>query len=555
MIDKKIPTEVPEKGIAAEAEIRGATGTKERAGAIGITAGEGNFAVRVEGMKRRSGDYRVPDWSSSKLDGSYSESTQGTVGMSWITPRGYIGLAFTHLESKYGLPGHNHEYEGCHPHGTHLHCGGHDHGDEDGHDHDHGAEGGGLPYVKLRSNRTDLRAEYLDPFAGIEKIRLRGGLTDYQHQEIEGGEVGTTFKNRGYDLRLEAQHNRRLARRGGHADVLQRFPRGRRGSLPAAQQDARQRHLPAGGIQAGRLALRAGRAPGLADGFAQGGAPRSSLSGTSLSAAAIWNFAPEYSAALSLSRSQRLPTAQELYAKGVHLATNTYEIGNAGLGRETSHNIDLTLRKHSGATTFSASVFHNRVKNYIYANTLDRYEDFRLIEYTQRDAEFTGVEGELRHQFTPVFSAAVFGDYVRGKLTGGDGNLPRIPAARAGLRGNFVAAVVGRRRVRARVLAEGHRRLREQHARLQPGQRRRGLSRQLRLDRLRGLPARHQPAEQAGLQPCLVHLLGGAAAWPQRAAGHAPDVLVAAGGRGGGPVLCSRVPPPGGATQRRSPPC
>ena len=84
-------------------------------------------------MKRRSGDYRVPDWSSSKLDGSYSESTQGTVGMSWITPRGYIGLAFTHLESKYGLPGHNHEYEGCHPHGTHLHCGGHhDHGDGDG---------------------------------------------------------------------------------------------------------------------------------------------------------------------------------------------------------------------------------------------------------------------------------------------------------------------------------------------------------------------------------------------------------------------------------------
>ena len=141
VIDKKIPTEVPEKGIAAEAEIRGATGTKERAGAIGITAGEGNFAVRVEGMKRRSGDYRVPDWSSSKLDGSYSESTQGTVGMSWITPRGYIGLAFTHLESKYGLPGHNHEYEGCHPHGTHLHCGGHDHGDEDGHDHDHGAGG------------------------------------------------------------------------------------------------------------------------------------------------------------------------------------------------------------------------------------------------------------------------------------------------------------------------------------------------------------------------------------------------------------------------------
>ena len=381
MIDKKIPTEVPEKGIAAEAEIRGATGTKERAGAIGITAGEGNFAVRVEGMKRRSGDYRVPDWSSSKLDGSYSESTQGTVGMSWITPRGCIGLAFTHLESKYGLPGHNHEYEGCHPHGTHLHCGGHDHGDEDGHDHDHGAEGGGLPYVKLRSNRTDLRAEYLDPFAGIEKIRLRGGLTDYQHQEIEGGEVGTTFKNRGYDLRLEAQH----AVAGWRGVV------GMQTSYSDFRADGEEAFLPRSKTRANGIFLL--EEYKLADWRFELGArqdwqtvspraARRSLSGTSLSAAAIWNFAPEYSAALSLSRSQRLPTAQELYAKGVHLATNTYEIGNAGLGRETSHNIDLTLRKHSGATTFSASVFHNRVKNYIYANTLDRYEDFRLIEYT-----------------------------------------------------------------------------------------------------------------------------------------------------------------------------
>ena len=138
--------------------------------------------------------------------------------------------------------------------------------------------------------------------------------------------------------------------------------------------------------------------------------------------------------ALSLSRSQRLPTAQELYADGVHLATNTYEIGNADLGKETSHNIDLTLRKHEGDTTFSLSAFHNRVKNYIYANTLDQYEDFRLIEYAQHDAQFTGIEGEVRHQFNKVFSAGVFGDYVRGKLTGGDGNLPRIPAARVGVR-------------------------------------------------------------------------------------------------------------------------
>jgi len=438
VLDRKIPTAVPEKGVEAEAEVRGATGTGERAGTVGITAGTGEFAVRVEGLKRRSDDYKVPDWPGGELEGSYSKSSQGTVGLSWVTPRGYVGVAYTYLESEYGLPGHNHEYEGCHPHGTHLHCGGHDHGHggHDDHDHDHEHEEEDPPYVKLRSNRVDLRAEYTEPFAGFEKIRFRGGLTDYQHQEIEGGEVGTTFKNRGYDARLELEHKPLYGWRGvvGIQNAFSDFSAdGEEAFLPRSDTRSMGIFL----LEEYKLAdwrFELGARQDWQRISPEGDHPRSNQSGTSLSASAIWDFAPQYSIALSLSRSQRLPSAQELYADGVHLATNTYEIGNPDLGKETSRNIDLTLRKHEGDTTFSLSAFHNRVKNYIYANTLDQFEDFRLIEYTQRDAEFTGLEGELRHQFTKVFSAAVFGDYVRGKLTGGGGNLPRIPAARLGVR-------------------------------------------------------------------------------------------------------------------------
>ncbi|MCD0506035.1 TonB-dependent receptor domain-containing protein [Bordetella petrii] len=440
VLDRKIPTAIPERGVEAQAEVRGATGTGERAGAVGITAGTGQFAVRVEGLKRRADDYNVPDWPGGELEGSYSESTQGTVGMSWVTPRGYVGVAYTYLESEYGLPGHSHEYEGCHPHGTHLHCGGHDHdhghGGEEDHDHDHDHEHEDPPYVKLRSDRVDLRAEYADPFAGFEKIRFRGGLTDYEHREIEGGETATTFKNRGYDARLELEHKPLYGWHGvvGIQNAYSDFSaEGEEAFLPRSQTRSTGIFL----LEEYRLGdwrFEVGARQDWQRISPEGDNERSSQSGTSLSAAAIWDFAPQYSVALSLSRSQRLPSAQELYADGVHLATNTYEIGNPDLDKETSHNIDLTLRKHSGDTTFSLSAFHNRVKNYIYANTLDQYEDFRLIEYTQRDAEFTGIEGEVRHQFTKVFSAAVFGDYVRGKLTGGDGNLPRIPAARLGVR-------------------------------------------------------------------------------------------------------------------------
>lgn len=76
---------------------------------------------------------------------------------------------------------------------------------------------------------------------------------------------------------------------------------------------------------------------------------------------------------------------------------------------------------------------HNEIDGYIYAKTLDQYGDFRLIQYTQQDATFDGVEGQTAYQFNPNYKATVFGNYVRAKLDRG-GNLPRIPSAKIGAR-------------------------------------------------------------------------------------------------------------------------
>ncbi|WP_245153742.1 TonB-dependent receptor domain-containing protein [Allopusillimonas ginsengisoli] len=444
VVDNKIPQAIPEKGVEGFAEVRGATGSRERAGAVGVTAGEGNVAVHVEGVKRRSGDYRVPGWTHSRVAGSYEEGNTGSVGISWIGSRGYTGIAYTQTHSKYGLPGHSHEYEGCHPHGTHLHCGGHDHDDEhdehDHHDHahgDHDHDDHAVPFVRLDSRRLDLRSEYRDPFAGFSNVRFRGGYTDYKHDEIEGTTVATTFKNRGYDARLELEH-RPVA--GWHGVLGLQSARSTFSAL------GEERFVPKTVTRSNGIFLleqyhlddwrfELGARQDWQNVSPDSSQPASRLRGTSFSAGAVWDFAPQYALAVSLSRSQRLPSAQELYANGLHMATNTYELGNPGLAAETSRNIDLTLRKQEGDARFSLTVFHNRIKNYIFANTLDRYEDFRLIEYTQRNARFTGVEGEASYRFNRHLTAGVFGDLVHGKLFSG-ADLPRIPAARAGVRVN-----------------------------------------------------------------------------------------------------------------------
>lgn len=438
VLDRRIPTAIPERGVEGSVELRGNTAAREAAGAFEVTAGAGNIAIHAEGLKRDARDYRVGDgWAGGRrVDGSYNETETGSLGLSWIGERGYLGVAWTRQRNEYGLPGHAHDLEDCHTHGNSLHCGGHDGDDED--DHDHADEGGGVPYVKLDSERWDLRGEYREPFAGISRLRVRASHTRYRHDEIEDGAVSTRFRNNASEGRVELQH----APLGGWRGVfgLQTTRRdfsaiGEEAYVPPTLTRRHGAFLIEEYIT-GDWRFEAGLRHEWQQVEVDADARDRSHRGNSLSLGAVWNFAPDYALGLSLARAQRLPTAEELYADGLHMATRTIERGNADLKAETSHNIDLSLKKLAGATTFNLSVFHNRVNDFIYAHTLDALEGVQLIEYAQRDAIFTGVEGQVRQQLDRVFGLTLFGDYVRARLAGGDGDrdLPRIPAHRVGLR-------------------------------------------------------------------------------------------------------------------------
>ncbi|MDG2527818.1 TonB-dependent receptor domain-containing protein [Caulobacter endophyticus] len=439
LIDRKIPTQVPPLGGDGVAEVRFGSGDNERAGVVGLTAGVGQFAVRIEAAERKTDDYEVPDFESSTVPGSFNRTSTATLGLSWIGSRGYLGAAYTQQNSKYGLPGHTHEYESCHPHGTSLHCGGHDdhdHGDEEDHDHEH--EDHGVPIVDLLSKRLDVRGEINDPFAGVERIRLRAGYTDYRHHEKEEGVIATTFGNEGYDARVEVQH----APIGGVRGVV---------GMQVGKSDfsaiGEEAFIPQSRTKTTALFVVEEYVAGdwRFEGALRQEWQEASAEGRvdtdhkpfSASAAASWTFTPGYVASLSVARSQRAPSAQELYARGVHLATNTYEIGSAGLDVETAASVELGLRKTQGATTFSASAYRYAYDGYIYADTLDRYEDFRLVRYSQDDATFTGLEGQVTQKLKPWLSVTAFGDYVRAKLKDGGGNLPRVPAGRLGARSDL----------------------------------------------------------------------------------------------------------------------
>ena len=441
VLDNKIPTAVPANGIEGSAQLQGSTADGQAAGAFSLTgatpvkSGDGTLVLHAEGVARNAGDYRVGSgWGQgSKVAGSFNRTDTGSLGLSWVTDKGYLGLAYTRQTANYGLPGHNHSFEGCHTHGDHLHCGNHG-----GDGHDHGAsETGSVPVVNLISERWDLRGEWRQPTAGVAAVRLRGGFTDYHHDEVEDGQVATSFKNRAHDLRLEVEHEPIAGWRGtlGLQTMQRRFSAQgeeayiqptdtRRDSLYLLEEYRWQDWSLQAALRHDRQSVEA-----------RASDEKRSHRATSMSLGTVWKFMPGYSATASYTNGSRMPTAEELFANGLHMATSTFERGNADLRRERSQALDLSVGKNAGDTTWKLSAYHYRIKDYIYGSTLDEHDGLQLLQYTQGDARFTGWEAQLSQRLSSQWAVTVFGDGVRACLDNGS-PLPRIPAQRWGLRVN-----------------------------------------------------------------------------------------------------------------------
>ncbi|WP_180062538.1 zinc piracy TonB-dependent receptor ZnuD [Acinetobacter sp. YH12120] len=466
--DQKIPTQMPNNDLEGQVGLRYNTGSDEKLASAGVTAAlSDQFALRIEGSKRKANDYITPNYwvehhhtevhvepdgsththeheelvKERRVDNTFAEGQTVNIGGSWIHDRGFVGVSYSNRQDKYGLPGHSHEYHDCHPHGNKLHCGSHDPAPQpDPHDEHEHAHGG--PWIDLESHRYDLRTELDQPFAGFEKLRAHASFTDYEHDELEENKVISNFKSKGYDARLELVH-KPLA--GWEGVFGTQYSQQKIDLTGQVEQHGNHSHetVPMPDTKTQKYSLFGLEHKQFGDVHVELGARVEhqkidvdaelkdySDTGVSASAAATWQFAPNYKLSLTGSHQQRLPLAQELYANGIHFATNTYERGNANLDVEKSNNLELGLHYEADKLDYSLHVYHNWFDNYIYGATTDHIETFRLIDYQQDKAKFYGTEAKLGYQISPDYKLSVFGDYVRGEID--NQNAPRVPAGRLG---------------------------------------------------------------------------------------------------------------------------
>lgn len=411
--------------------IRGSVGTRVSSADHGVASdielegGVGGFAWHLEAFKRTTEDLKIPGRAESKryreaeaaedhddhddhdddddhghdhehgalgnsgrgkLNNSHLNSEGFSAGASYIWEGGYFGAAYSGFDADYGSPAEE------------------------------------AVTIDLRKRTWDFHGAFFEPFKGIEEIKYRFAVTDYEHIEFHDDEEGTRFTNDGYDGRIELRHQAIGTVQGtfGYQTQSSDFEAtGEEKFLPEVntlshsafvfeEWKVNERFRFEGGLRFDHTDTDASADEDF-------GPSRSrSFDGLSGSVGVVFEPDDNYLVAFSTSWTERAPTYQELYAGGPHVATGSFEVGDDGLSMEKSLGFDLSFRKRTGHVTGALTFFYNRFNDYIGSFPTGGEEDgFPVYAYRATDAEFFGAELEMTfHLLGPVVAGEVAGEHL-----------------------------------------------------------------------------------------------------------------------------------------------
>jgi iron complex outermembrane receptor protein len=355
-IDNRIPR-TPADGTSGAVEARVGGAANERGASGLVETGGPGFALHADAFWRKTDDLRVPSFDRPVEGGgterrkrvlnSASDAKGGALGGSMVWDHGYLGASLDTYRNDYGVVA-----------------------EED-------------VTIRMRRDKLGLAGEVRDLGGFITTVRARASFTDYKHEEVEGtGEVGTTFKNKGGDLRIEAVHAKQALGQGqlggvfGFQGESSRFEAlGEEAFVPTTHTRQAAAFLYEQWSLGQALQLSAGarveRVRVNSDGDADpadakfGPAARRSFAPKSASVGAVYNLDAQWQLTGNAAYTERAPTSYELYANGVHAATATFERGNLAQEKERGRNVDVALQWKDGHDRAKVGAFWSRFSNYI----------------------------------------------------------------------------------------------------------------------------------------------------------------------------------------------
>ncbi len=453
--NNRIP-EAPKPGMTTQ--VRGAYTSVDRGteGALLVDGGTKDFGFHADAFGRGTSDYKIPAYPylvpptpapdvGGKQPNTGSHSEGQSIGGSYFFNGGFAGASVTHFNSIYHIPGID------------------------------GAATG--TRIKMEQTKVNGKAEWRAPFSAVEALRLWVGVSEYRHSEIGVGGDGidgtqAVFRNQEQEARLEMQlmpYRTFLGpvttAVGGQFGHQQIGTAGAAGGLlsPAETRSAAafvfnelkftdlMRMQVAGRIETVNVNGTAATFP--ADFLGGGPDPVAAQSGRtftprSLSLGVLHDLPWNMVASATGQYVERAPRALELFSRGAHDASGTFEIGSADLKPEVAKTAEVGLKRARGAFRFEANAYYTEYQGFIYkrltGNTCDEDfqtcvagagGEFRQVVYSQQNAIFRGAEAFAQLDVTQLGNGmlGIDGQYDIVRATFADGtNVPRMPPQRFG---------------------------------------------------------------------------------------------------------------------------
>ena len=441
IIDNRIP-KAPIKGVEGRAEIRVGGAETEKSAAGLVSVGNGQFALHVDGSSRKTDNLKVPKQAGrgeflnqGSLLNSDADQQAGAFGASLTNDHGFLGFSIDTYRNKYG---------------TGLY------------------EAGDInnpSRIKLQQDKLTVAGEQrnlaskMGPF---ESIRGSFSTTDYKHEESVAGTVESTFKNKGWDSRIEGTHMPFQTSYGllkgawgmqGSEFKFSAASSGGQMFVPNTQTDSmalfmfEELGFAKGKAVSAGLRIESVKVDSLGGGDNGQGTPFEADSKKFKPLSASLGYRQElgsgWTATSGLSYTERAPTFYELYANGMHHATETYEQGRVSNQVEKGTTLELGMKFKTQTIRANFGAFITEFNNFIgliQDGEFDETGNGDMVpkyNFTGIKARMYGLEADGR---LPI-ARGVFGkasefnmdwkaDYVRGENRSTGGSLPRISPLR-----------------------------------------------------------------------------------------------------------------------------
>ncbi len=409
-----------------------------------FTSGQSAFSVSAGAV--HAGDIGIPkgtytdpgtgaQFPLSRIPQSDDRSSEGGAGYSYQGDFGMVGIGANHYEMNYGIPGvpPNPDWLNVPP---------------------------TTSRISQQRNTVELRSLFNLDSTWFQRVKLNAAYNDYNHSEFPTAQDSTGvsdpqanhFHKTELNTTLEVQQRTagRLSGTVGLWSDVQDLtisgdqPLGPNSTTTDVAAFAYEEYHAAAGtrLQAGARVDYAGIQthpyPQSTDSvFRNSNESRRSTAFTA-SLGAVQQFTPHLIGSLSLARSFRAPTVQELFADGLDAPSGTYTIGTASLGPETGLGVDASLKGDYGNATFEFSPYVNLIDHYIYGFLRgDTIQDFPVRQFSATRARLAGYEAVVTVAPSEHWALRASSDYVNAQDLDHDVPLPFIPPLRGLVRATY----------------------------------------------------------------------------------------------------------------------